>query len=300
MAGRMSLGNARSVLRAELVAMRRRNPDLDAGELTLFTVPLLVRAAVVLAIGAVPMLVVRSSSQEDALLVPLIGSLALVIICTAIVAWLTAIVISGLVVMILYRTGPAASSHLVMRVISESFVRVSDATSHFTLLALAAGLVSLSIGLPTRRGDDQANPVIEDLLAAQVGVLLAVMGFAFIAESIRAAADIVDDQSLMLAWPWALIIACASWALATVVGPFESTRLLTILLNEWLPAMVDDTPRAQVIADLVPPGATWWAALGPLPVIALVWAITAWRHDGFLRLREFLEGDDEVPATRLS
>ncbi len=287
-------------MRAEVEAIRRRDPDFDAGDLTLFTFPLLIRAVGVLAIGVVPLLVVRSGDQEDSLLVPLIGSLALVIICTAVVAWLTSVVISGLVVMVLYRTRPAASSHLVIRVLTDSFQRVSDSTSHLTLLALVAGLLSLAIGLPTRRGDELANSVIDDLLAAQVGVLLAVMGLAFIAESIRSSADIVDDQSLMLAWPWALVIACLSWTLATVVGPFETTRMLTILLNEWLPAYIDGTPRAAVIADLLPPGARWWAAFGPLPVIAVVWAVTAWRHEGFVRIGEFLGGDDEVPASRLT
>jgi hypothetical protein len=298
--GKPSLRNARSVLNAELAAIRRHDPDLHAADLTVFTFPLMIRALGVLAVGVVPLLVVRGGDDEDALLVPLIGSLALVIICTAVIAWLTSIVISGLVVMILYRTRPAASSQLVVRILGESFRRVSDSSSHLTLLALVAGLVSLAIGLPTRRGDEQANSVIDDLLAAQVGVLLAVLGFAFIAESIRSSADIVDDQSLMLAWPWALVIACLSWSTATMIGPFETTRMLTILLNEWLPAFVDGAPRGEVIGDLLPPGARWWAAFGPLPVIALVWAITAWRHQGFVAVREFLEGDDEVPVTRLS
>ena len=121
------------------------------------------------------------------------------------------------------------------------------------------------------------------------------MGFAFVAESIRCAADIVDDQSLMLAWPWALLIACLSWMVATIVGPFETTRMLTILLNEWLPAMVDGTPRAQVIADLLPSSARWWAAFGPLPIIAAIWAFEAWRRDGFTHVRDFLDGvDDET------
>ena len=34
------------------------------------------------------------------------------------------------------------------------------------LLTLVAGLISLAIGLPTRRGDELSNPVLEDLLAA--------------------------------------------------------------------------------------------------------------------------------------
>lgn len=291
---------ARSVLAAEVAAIRRRDPDLDAGAITVFTVPLLIGLLGVLAVGVVPLIVVRSSSDTDSLLVPLVGSVALVIICTAVVAWLTAVVISALVVMLLYRTAPGASSHLVIRTLTASFGRISDWTSHITLLALVAGLVALAIGLPARRSDELANSVLDDLLAAQVGVLLAVLGVAFIAESVRCAADIVDDQSLMLAWPWALVIACASWSLASMVGPFETVRLLTILLNEWLPATVDDMPRAQVIADVLPANARWWAAFGPLPVIAAIWAFSAWRQDGFTHVRDFLAGTDDVPSTRLS
>ena len=295
MPDKASLRGARAVLSAEVAAIRRRDPDLDAGDITTFTFPLLVRLVGVLAVGVVPLLVIRSGGDTDALLVPLVGSLALAIICTAVVAWLVSIVISGLVVMVLYRTGPRASSQLVVRKLTESFERVSDATSHITLLALVAGLISLAIGLPTRRGDELAYSVLDDLLTAQIAVLLAALGFAFVAESIRCAADIVDDQSLMLAWPWALLIACLSWMVATIVGPFETTRMLTILLNEWLPAMVDGTPRGQVIADLLPSSARWWAAFGPLPIIAGIWAFEAWRRDGFTHVREFLEGiDDET------
>ena len=283
------------MLSAEVAAIRRRDPDLDAGDITSFTFPLLVRAVGVLAVGLVPLIVIRNGGDTDALLVPLVGSLALAIICTAVVAWLVSIVISGLVVMVLYRTGPRASSQLVVRTLTESFERVSDATSHITLLALVAGLISLAIGLPTRRGDELANSVLDDLLTAQIAVLLAALGFAFVAESIRCAAGIVDDQSLMLAWPWALLIACLSWMVATIVGPFETTRMLTILLNEWLPAMVDGTPRAQVIADALPSSARWWAAFGPLPIIAAIWAFEAWRRDGFTHVRDFLDGvDDET------
>ena len=288
----MSLRRARSVLTAELAAIKRRDPDLDAGDITSFTLPLLVRLLGVLAVGVVPLIVIRNGGDADALLVPLVGSLALATICTAVIAWLAAIFISGLVVMMLYRTRPRASSKLVMRTLTDSFQRISDATSHIALLALVAGLISLAIGLPTRRGNELANPVLDDLLAAQVAVLLAALGVAFIAESVRCAADIVDDQSLLLAWPWSLVIACLSWCFATTVGPFETTRMLTILLTEWLPAMVDGTPQAQVIADLLPPGARWWAAFGPLPIIAAIWAFEAWRRDGFTHVREFLAGED--------
>ncbi len=276
---------------AELAAIRRSDHDLDPGDITSFTLPLLVRAAGVAALGVVPLLVVRNGADENSQLVPIIGSTALVIICAAVVAWLTSIVISGLVVMILYRTGPAASSQLVVRILTGSFMRIDDSTSALALVALLAGLISLAFGLPTRSGDEQSNPVLDDLLTAQVGVLLAVLSVAFIGEAIRSSADIVDDQSLLLAWPWALLIACVSWVLATIAGPFEATRMLTILLNEWLPAAVDGVPRNQLIAELVPPNARWWVALGPLPVIAAIWAYQAKRLGGFTQLREFLTDD---------
>ncbi len=273
MRGGMSFHRARSVLKAELASIRQRDPDLDAGDITSFTVPLVVRAAGVAALGVIPLLVVRNGAVENSQLVPIIGSTALVLICAAVVSWLTSIVISAMVVMVLYRTRPAASSQLVVRILTDSFMRIDDSASAFALMALLAGLVSLAFGLPTRSGDEQSNPVLDDLLAAQVGVLLAVLGVAFISESVRSSVDIVDDQSLLMAWPWALLISCVSWVLATIAGPFEATRMLTILLTEWLPATVDGVSRSDVIAELVPPNARWWVALGPLPLIAAIWAI---------------------------
>lgn len=293
----MSFQRARSVLQAELASIRRTDPDLDARDITLFTLPLVVRAVGIAALGVVPLLVVRNGTDENSQLVPIIGSLALVLICAAVVAWLTSIVISALVVMILYRTRPAASSRVVVRSLTDSFMRIDDSTSALALLALLAGLVSLAFGLPTRSHDELSNPVLDDLLAAQAGVLLAVLGVAFIGESIRSAADIVDDQSLLLAWPWALVISCVSWVLATAAGPFEATRMLTILLTEWLPAVVDGVPRDQVISQLVPPSARWWVSFGPLPVIAAVWGYQAKRHGGLVQLREFT-GDGAAPPER--
>lgn len=293
----MSFQRARTVLQAELASIRRTDPDLDARDITLFTLPLVARAAGIAALGVVPLLVVRNGTDENSQLVPIIGSLALVLICAAVVAWLTSIVISALVVMILYRTRPAASSRLVVRSLTDSFMRIDDSTSALALLALLAGLVSLAFGLPTRSHDELSNPVLDDLVAAQAGVLLAVLGVAFIGESIRSAADIVDDQSLLLAWPWALLISCVSWVLATAAGPFEATRMLTILLTEWLPATVDGAPRDQVISQLVPPSARWWVSFGPLPLIAAVWAYQAKRHGGLVQLREFI-GDGAPPPER--
>jgi hypothetical protein len=290
----MSRRRARSVLKAEIAAIRRHDPDLDAGDIAGFTLPLLLRALGVLAVGVVPLLVIRNGNDANSELVPIITSLALVIICAAVVAWMLAIAISGLVVMILYQTRPSTSSQLVLRFLNDSFRRIDDSTSALMLLALLAGLLSLAFGLPTRAADEQSNSVLDDLLASQIGVLLVALAFAFIAESIRLSADIVDDQSLMLAWPWALVIACLSWVLATVAGPFEATRMLTILLNEWLPASVDGVPRAQVIAGLVPGDARWWVAFGPLPVITAIWAFEAHRLGGFVHLRRFLTEDDDT------
>jgi hypothetical protein len=31
----------------------------------------------------------------------------------------------------------------------------------------------------------------------------------------------------------------------TVAGPFEATRMLALLLHDWLPAYVDGTPRDE-------------------------------------------------------
>jgi len=285
---RPSLQHVRSVLGAEFAAIRNRDPDIDAGDVTSFTMPLLLGLLGVLAIGIVPLVVVQSSAKTDSLLVPLAGSLALAAVCTAVVAWLTAIVLSGVVVMVLYRTRPKAASRLVVQTLFTSFSRVEDTTGRIALLAIVAGLLSLAIGLPNRYGEESGTTVLDDLLAAQVACLVAALSIAFVAESIRCAADIVDDQSLLLAWPWALIIASLGWSLATVVGPFETTRMVSILLNGWLPPVVDGQPRAQFIAGLLPSSARWWAAFGPLPVIWAIWPIEAWRHGGLKHMRRFL------------
>jgi hypothetical protein len=285
------------MLRAEVASIRRHDPDVDAGEIAGFTIPILIRTIGLVAIGVVPLIVVRNGTAENEHLVPLLTSIALVIICAAVVAWLLSVIISGLVVMVLYQTRPAASSKLVMRILTESFMRVDDIVSALMLLALLSGLLSLAFGLPTRSADDLANSVLDDLLAAQVGVFVVALGFMFVAESIRSAADIVDDQSLLLAWPWALVIASLSWVLATVAGPFEATRMLAILLHDWLPATVDGVPRAQVIAELIPADTRWWVALGPLPVIAGIWAYEAWHSGGFAHLRTFLTDEPHDPAT---
>ncbi len=287
----MSFRNARSALSKELAAVREREPDLDAGDVTVFSIPLVLGLVGVLAIGVVPLIVVRSSAETDAVLIPLAGSFALTAICAAVVAWLTANVLSGVVVMGLYRTRPRAASKLVIRTMLESFYRIEDLTGRIALLAVVAGLLSVAIGLPRSTGPERATSVLDDLLTAQVACLVVALSIAFLAESIRCAADIVDDQSLLLAWPWALLIAVIGWSLSTVIGPFETTRMLEILLNDWLPPFVDGTPRAELIADLLPPSARWWAAFGPLPLIVALWAYLAWREEGLLNMRRAFADD---------
>ena len=248
----MAFRHARSALSREFAAIRNREPDVDARQITVFSIPLLLGLVVVFAIGVVPLIVVRYNADTDSVLVPLAGSFALSAICTAVVAWLTANVLSGVIVMVLYRTSPRKASQLVVRTMVDSFYRVEDLTGRIALLAIVAGLLSLAIGLPSRQGEDRANTVLDDLLAAQLACLVVALSIAFIAESIRCAADIVDDQSLLLAWPWALLIASSGWSLATVIGPFETTRMLVILLNDWLPPVVNGVPRPQLIAELLP------------------------------------------------
>jgi hypothetical protein len=109
----------------------------------MFTFPLLIRA-----VGVVPLIVIRNGGDTVALLGRWWARWRWRSSATAVVAWLAAIVISGLVVMMLDRTKPRASSQLVVRTLTDSFERVSDATSHITLLAVVAGLISLAIGPP--------------------------------------------------------------------------------------------------------------------------------------------------------
>ena len=47
-----------------------------------------------------------------------------------------------------------------------------------------------------------------------------------------------------------------------------------------------------MIADLLPAGACWWAAFGPLPIIATIWAYEVWRRKGLVHIREFLAEEE--------
>ncbi|MGN0065431.1 MAG: hypothetical protein ACI379_14435 [Nocardioides sp.] len=275
----------RAVLGAELEAVRRRDPDLDAGDVTAFTLPLLGWASLIALVGVLPIVVIRMGDGADELLIPLIASVALAVICSAVVTWVTATVISAFVTVALYRKPAKGASKLVVRTTIDSFDRINNSTSTLMLLALVAGLVALAVGLPARKGADAAHSVVEDLLTSQVAVLFVGLAILFLAEACRTAADIIDDQSPALAWPWALVIVGAAWAVATVAGPLEFTTMVRRLLEEWLPATVGDRPRAEAINDLLPRWTRWLAAFGSLPVIAAIWWVEAWRNDGLAALR---------------
>lgn len=276
----------RAVLRTEVAAIRRRDPDLDAGDVTAFTLPLLGWAALIAVVGVLPLVAIRMGDDADELVIPLVASVALAAVCSAVVAWIASTVLSALVTMVLYRKAPQGASRLTVRMITDSFGRINNATSSLMLLALVVGLVALAVGLPARSGADAAHSVVEDLLTAQVAVLFVGLAVAFLAEAFRTAADIVDDQSPALAWLWSLLIVAVAWVAATVAGPLEFTTMVRRLLEEWLPAYVGDLPRREVIADLLPSWARWFAAFGVLPVLAGIWWFEVRRHDGLAALRQ--------------
>lgn len=272
---------SRKILADELAAVRRQDPDLDAADVTAFAVPLLWRAILIALAGVLPLTVIRMSDDADAILVPLVASFALAAVSAAVVTWLVAVIISAVVTMALYRKPARSSSQLVVRVLDDSFSRIDEATSNLMLLALVVGLIALAVGLPSRRNTDLEYSVVEDLLAAQVALLLAVLAAAFLAEACRASADLVDDQSPALAWPWALLIVIVAWVIATVAGPLEFTTMVRRLLTEWLPGTVNDLPRDQAIDEIMPAGARWWATFGAVPVLTAIWYVQARRLHGF-------------------
>ena len=71
--------------------------------------------------------------------------------------------------------------------------------------------------------------------------------------------------------------------------------MLVILLNDWLPPVVNGVPRQQLIAELLPSSARWWVAFGPLPLIFGLWAYLAWREHGLAHMRKILADDQSAP-----
>src|SRR4051794_32149651 len=150
----MSFRQVRSALSEEFAAIRSREPDRDAGHITVFGIPLLLGLVGVLAIGVVPLIVVRSGDETDSVLVPLVGSFALTAICTAVVAWLTANVLSGVIVMVLYRTSPRMASRLVVRTMVDSFYRIEGRHRAYRVARRCGGVVvgGVRIAKPAGRG----------------------------------------------------------------------------------------------------------------------------------------------------
>ena len=49
----------------------------------------------------------------------------------------------------------------------------------------------------------------------------------------------------------------------------------------------EQTWEITSFAELLPSSARWWAAFGPLPIIAAIWGVEAWRHGGLKHMRKF-------------
>ncbi|QAY64259.1 hypothetical protein ET495_14780 [Xylanimonas allomyrinae] len=268
-------GDLRAALRREAATIRARDPEVDASDIGAFATPLVVRLVLFALVGLVPLLGIRMADDVDATVFgPLLASAALAAISATAVAWLLAIMLAGLTVLVVYREAPRRASRSVSRAARESFERISTFTSTLTLVSLIAGLVGLSFGLPTRRASDLETSVLEDLLAAQLGVLLVVLAVGFVVEAQRAAADVLDAESRIFAWPFALALTVVALFVATSLGPFEPTSLIAKLLTEWLPADVGGVPRAQAVREAVPSSLRAWVVTAIVPVAVVVWVLT--------------------------
>ncbi len=254
----------------------------DARSIVRYSLPLGARLIGVAAVAAVPTLAIHLGSGTDDERVAILGSLALAAAASAVVTWAAAVAVAGLIVIIRARTGdarrdqtnPHTESVRIFDVLSESLDRISDSTSHLATLALVAGLVSLAIGLPAT---SNGKSVLDELLAAQVAVLIAVLGFAFIAEAIRCGAVLLNPEKP--SWTVALTFTAVIWVIVTLSPPFKTTRMMGILLRDW-----DDsgTPEAKAVTDL-PPHVGWLVPVGGLVVMIVVHVFDVRRHDKALR-----------------
>jgi hypothetical protein len=254
----------------------------DARSIVRYSLPLGARLIGVAAVAAVPTLAIHLGSGNDDERVAILGSLALAAAASAVVTWAAAVAVAGLTVIIRARTGdprqddknPHTESRRIFEVLGESLDRISDSTSHLATLALVAGLVSLAIGLPAT---SNGKSVLDELLASQVAVLIAVLGFAFIAEAIRCGAVLLDPTKPN--WTAALTYTAAIWLIVTLSPPFQTTRMMEILLRDW-----DDSgdSAAKAVADL-PPHVGLLVPVGGLVVMILVHMLDVRRHGKALR-----------------
>lgn len=269
----------RAALDTDLEEVNEQNIEHVAAEMTVFGLPLLARALLIAFIGVVPLLAVRAGTLVDETVIPMIAAFTLAATGAAVITWLAAIIITGIVTMMLKERSPVAASHLVAHTIDRSFTRVSDASAQLMMVALVGGLVAVAAGLPSEHEKLSSGSVIQELLAAQVAVLVGFLAIGFIAEAFRSVAHVVDKKEFPLAWPWALVVVAVTWFLTTSFGPFEFTDMVRRLLTAWLPASVEGIDRNQIINDLMPRGARWWASLGGLIPIGAIWAVQAKRFD---------------------
>lgn len=275
----------RNVFADEWRVIRGRDPDLDATDFTEFSGPLLARGFTLVIVGLLPIVGVRLAGAQDAAVFgPLLGSFALAAVATTTIVWVLAIALAGSVVLIVYRVTPKVASAATEQAVRQSFQRIADFTSNITLIALISGLVSLAIGLPSMTSSDDQTSILEELLTAQVACLLVVLVIAFTVEAVRMSAEILGSQAPVTAWLGALVISMLAFCMSATVGPFEPIQLTRNLLDAWLPADVDGTPRAEVIADLLPHSAYVWSLVVIFGYVLVVWVATAWRTGGLARL----------------
>lgn len=134
-----------------------------------------------------------SGADGDSVFGPLVGSFALAAVCTTAIAWLLAIILAGVAMLVIYDVGARVASANTEQAVRASFQRVSDMTSSVTLVAFISGLVSLAIGLPGIHSSDDESSVLEQLLSAQVACLLLALVLGFAAEAVRTAAEILGS-----------------------------------------------------------------------------------------------------------
>ncbi|MGW0037030.1 hypothetical protein [Gordonia sp. NPDC003376] len=273
----------RRILAAEWRVIRGHDPDLDPIAITEYSGPLLVAGIAIAIVGILPL--VGTHLGSDAVFGPLIGSFALAAVATTTIAWLLATVLAGLVVLVVYHASPKTATMTTEHAARASFDRITGISSSVTLIAFISGLVSLAIALPRLESTDDEDSVLARLLSAQVACLLLALVLAFTVEALRTATAILGSQVKVIASVGGLLITLVAFHLAATVGPFEPIALTRTLLDAWLPATVDGTPRDEVIADLLPGSAHLWTALTVTGYVVVMWLLLGWRTGDLRRLR---------------